>query len=285
MADAILRSRTVMAGRIRTRYSEFGNNGPAVVLCPGGGPGSSGEAGFGQLMPTLATKFQIYAPDSVGGFGETDPYYPASEGIQSRVDQLEAFMDTLCIDNAAVGGNSQGAWVAAKYALEHPDRVDKLVLIASNTIAGAMGLETPMTAGMKAIRAYNGTEASMRAFLQTIVWNKSLITDELVRLRNDCANRPGAEEARRVFQEGQQRFTKDPNLRLKYDMRNTLPKLTIPAICIWGEDDQFAPVELGRQLEKMLPNIKFHYVAKAGHQVQNDQPTIVSKLMMDFLGA
>ena len=285
MADAILRSRTVMAGRIRTRYTECGNNGPAVVLCHGGGPGSSGEAGFGQLMPTLATKFQIYAPDSVGGFGETDPYYPASEGIQSRVDQLEAFMDTLCIDNAAVGGNSQGAWVAAKYALEHPDRVDKLVLIASNTIAGAMGLETPMTVGMKAIRAYNGTEASMRAFLQTIVWNKNLITDELVRLRNDCANRPGAEEARRVFQEGQQRFTKDPNLRLKYDMRNTLPKLTIPAICIWGEDDQFAPVELGRQLEKMLPNIKFHYVAKAGHQVQNDQPAIVSKLMMDFLGA
>ena len=67
--------------------------------------------------------------------------------------------------------------------------------------------------------------------------------------------------------------------------RNELPKLTVPAICIWGEDDHFAPVELGRQLEKMLPNVKFHYVAKAGHQVQNDQPAIVSKLMMDFLGA
>ena len=107
----------------------------------------------------------------------------------------------------------------------------------------------------------------MRAFLQTIVWNKNLITDELVKLRNDCANRPGAEEARKLFQEGQQRLTKDPNLRLKYDMRDTLPKLTIPAICIWGEDDGFAPVNLGRQLETMLPKVKFHYVAKAGHQV------------------
>jgi len=125
----------------------------------------------------------------------------------------------------------------------------------------------------------------MRAFLQTIVWNKNLITDELVKLRNDCANRPGAEEARRVFQEGMQRLTKDPNLRLKYDMCNTLPKLTIPTICIWGEDDGFAPVELGRQLEKMLPNVKFHYIAKAGHQVQNDQPELASKLMMDFLSA
>jgi len=236
-------------------------------------------------MPTLGTKYQVYALDSVGGFGDTDPYYPASEGVQSRVDQLEAFMDTLCIEKAAVGGNSQGAWVAAKYALDHPDRVEKLVLIASNTISGSMGMEIPMTEGMKAIRAYNGTEESMRAFLQTIVWNKNLITDELVKLRNDCANRPGAEQARKVFQEGQQRLTKDPNLRLKYDMRNTLPKLTIPTICIWGENDGFAPVELGRQLEKMLPNVKFHYVAKAGHQVQNDQPQIVSKLIMDFLSA
>ena len=92
------RSRNVMTGRFRTHYTECGGNGPALVLCHGGGPGSSGEAGFAQLMPTLATQFQVYALDSVGGFGETDPYYPASEGVQSRVDQLEAFMDTLCID-------------------------------------------------------------------------------------------------------------------------------------------------------------------------------------------
>jgi pimeloyl-ACP methyl ester carboxylesterase len=285
MPDTTLRSRNVLAGRIRTHYTECGDDGPAVVLCHGGGPGSSGEVGFAQLMPALGTKFQVYALDSVGGFGETDPYFPASEGVQSRVDQLEAFMDTLCIEKAVIGGNSQGAWVAAKYAIEHPDRIDKLVLIASNTIAGAMGMEMPMTEGMRAIRAYDGTAQSMRAFLKTIVSNKNLITDELVKLRNDCANRPGAEQARKVFQEGQQRLTKDPNLRLKYGMSHSLPKLTIPAIFIWGKDDAFAPVELGRQLEKMLPNVKFHYVAKAGHQVQNDQPQLVNKLIMDFLGA
>jgi 2-hydroxy-6-oxonona-2,4-dienedioate hydrolase len=141
MAD--LRSRNVMTGRFRTHYTECGGNGPALVLCHGGGPGSSGEAGFGPLMPALATKFQVYALDSVGGFGETDPYYPASEGVQSRVDQLEAFMDALCIEKAVVGGNSQGAWVAAKYALEHPDRVERLVLIASNTIPGRWDWKVP----------------------------------------------------------------------------------------------------------------------------------------------
>ena len=152
-------------------------------------------------------------------------------------------------------------------------------------MAAALARPVKQASPMQAIRAYNGSEESMRAFLQTLLWNKSLITDELVKVRNDCANRPGAEAARQVFQQGQQRLTKDANLRLKYDMRDTLPKLTIPAIFIWGEDDGFAPVELGRQLEKMLPKIKFHYVANAGHQVQNDQPAIVSKLITDFLGA
>jgi pimeloyl-ACP methyl ester carboxylesterase len=44
-------------------------------------------------------------------------------------------------------------------------------------------------------------------------------------------------------------------------------------------------VALGRQLEIMLSNIKFHYMANAGHQVQDDQPQLVAKLMMDLLAA
>ena len=282
MADSSLRSQFVMAGRIKTHYSEIGHNGSPVVLCHGGGAGSSGEAGFAALMRELGKKFRVYALDSVGGYGETDPFFPASEGVQTRVDQLEAFMDTLCLDQVCLSGNSQGAWVAAKYALQHPDRVKKLLLVASGTISTAMGLKSQETEGMRALRAYDGTQESMRRMLEVLVWNKSIITDELVKLRNDAANRPGAEESRRIFQEGMQRLTRDPNLRLKFDMTHTLPRLTIPAMFIWGEQDNFVPVELGRQLEKLLPNFKFQYVPNAGHQAQNDQPELVSKLMMDF---
>ena len=285
MDTSELRSRYVMAGRIRTHYSEAGCNGPAVVFCHGGGPGSSGEAGFGRIMPALATRFQVYAIDSIGGFGETDPYALASEGVQSRVYELELFIDALGFEQVFLSGNSQGAWVAAKYALEHPDRVSKLALIASSTIAQAMGIKTPVTEGMRAIRAYDGSPDSMRRFLQTIVYNQSLITDNLVSLRNETANRPGASEARRIFQEGTQRLNSDPNLRLNFEMIHNLPRLTIPMIFIWGEDDRFAPMEIGKELERLLPSVRFHYIAQAGHQVQNDQPEVVSKLMLEFFGS
>jgi len=280
-----LRSRYIMAGRVKTHYSESGQHGPAVVLCHGGAAGSSGEAGFGSAMALLAEKFQCYAPDGVGGYGDTDPYFPASEGVQSRVDHLEAFIDTLCLDQVCMVGNSQGAWVAAKYALEHPDRVKKLFLVASGTVATAMGLKSIETEGAKALRAYDGSRESMRRMLEALVLDKTKITDAVVDLRNASANRPGAKEARQIFQKGQQRLTQDPNLKLKYVMNDNLPKLTIPTTCIWGEQDNFAPVELGRQLEKLLPNISFRYVQKAGHQVQTDQPELVAKLMAEFFSS
>src|SRR3954447_4231108 len=96
-AMAAIRSRYVMTGHVKTHYSEAGEDGPPVVLLHGGGPGSSGEAGFGRVMPLISDGYQVYAPDGVGGFGETDPLAPCPEGMQSRVDQLEDFMDALCL--------------------------------------------------------------------------------------------------------------------------------------------------------------------------------------------
>lgn len=283
MTESPLRSRYVMAGRLRTHYSEAGHNGPPVVLLHGGGAGSSGEAGFGRIMPKLGAQFTVYALDSVGGFGDTDAAYPATDGIQSRVEQLEVFIDALCLDQVCVGGNSQGAWVAARYAILHPDRVKKLVLVASSTIANAMGIRGEVTEGMRALQAYDGTRPAMVRLLEALIWDKSQITDELVDRRQEAATRAGAPEARRIFTEGTSRFQNDPSFRLNFEMKHTLPNLNIPAVFIWGEEDKFAPPSLGRQLEKVLPSVPFHFVPRAGHQAQTDQPDAVSKIMLDFL--
>lgn len=285
MSEPLLRSRYVMAGGVRTHYAEAGANGLSVVLCHGGAPGLSGEAAFGKIMPALGAEFQAYAPDSIGGFGETDPGAAATEGAQSRVDHLNAFADVLCLDRLCLAGNSQGAWVVAKYALEHPGRVQKLFLIASGTIATAMGLQHSDTEGLRALHAYDGTRAAMRRLLETLVWDKSQLTDALVNRCHSSATRPGAEEARRRFRQGMERLTREPNLRPKFVLTDVLPRLKIPTLFVWGEEDRFAPVELGRQLERLLPNISFKYIARAGHMVQNDQPGLVSELMCEFFSA
>ena len=78
-------------------------------------------------------------------------------------------------------------------------------------------------------------------------------------------------------------MNEEPKLWDRYCMKDTLPKLKIPGLFIWGKQDAVAPVETGYKLEKLLPNITFEYIENCGHQAQTDQPEIVNKLVIDFL--
>ena len=55
-------------------------------------------AGMGPLLERLGGDARCLAPDSVGGFGYTDPYAPVPYGLMSRVQHLADFMDALCDD-------------------------------------------------------------------------------------------------------------------------------------------------------------------------------------------
>jgi pimeloyl-ACP methyl ester carboxylesterase len=274
-----------MAGGVKTHYTESGDDGPVIVGLHGGGAGSSGESGMGPLMPGLGEDFRYIAPDSVGGYGLTDVNAPAPRGIQSRVDHLEDFVDALCLDKFSIMGNSQGAWGAARYALLHPERIEKMILVASFSIVVAMGVTRPPTPGMAVLAAYDGTKEKMKDLLSAIVSNKDMITDELVDRRNAAATRPGALEKFKQFGMDTRRFQTEAPSSLNFDMRATLPALTkaIPTIFLWGEDDLFAPMDAGLEIEPMLPDVKFHWIANAGHQAQTDQPELTSKIIRDFM--
>lgn len=281
-----IRSRFVSVNGIRTHYSQAGETGPALIAMHGGGAGSSGVAGMGALMSLLGDSARVIALDSIGGFGETDPRAPMTYGLQSRVEHLLAFADTLCLDRFHLIGNSQGAWCIAKYAMMRPDRVDRLVLMATATIAMAMGIRRPPSQGMKLMEAYDWTPNGMRTLLEGIVHDKSKITDALVDRRQAVALRPGARETFEAGIEANQRLQRDPLFHPMFDMRASLPEITklIPTIMIWGEEDVFAVPDLGRELEALLPDVKFHWVPKAGHQVQTDRPEIVAELVRHHLG-
>ena len=90
-----IRSRYVMANGVRTHYYESGNDGPTIVAMHGGGAGSSGLAGMGPLLERLGSDYRVIAPDSIGGFGKTDPYAPVPLGLMSLVYHTEDVVDAL----------------------------------------------------------------------------------------------------------------------------------------------------------------------------------------------
>ncbi len=275
-----VRSSWVLVNGIRTHYSEAGDAGPAVLLLHGAGVGASGYAGFRFMIPALAPHFRVYALDQLS-FGQTDarPHAWPVNGHQSLVDHVAAFVDALCLDKVMLVGNSQGAYISAKYAVDHPEKVSKLFLIGSGTIAQAMGLAMPEAAAT--VFAYDASEKGIRTVLNMLVLDKSTITDDLVKMRLATAALPGAAQAHEAFNEARLRVAKDPNLRQRFDLRGRLPSMTIPTRFIWGKEDSLVPMALGQQLEKLLPNIPFTYIDRAGHQTQTDQPELVNRMVIE----
>ena len=285
MANAVLRSRWVMARGVKTHYTESGGDGKVLVALHGGGAGSSGVAGMGLVMEKLADDFRCIAPDSIGGFGLTDPYAKAPYGLNSRAEHTADVIDALCLDKITILGNSQGAFTAAQYALTHPERVEKMILVSSLTIANAFGIKQAPNAAMKALGGYDGTRDAMRRLLEALIIDKARITDKLIDERQAAATRPGALEAFQAFGAAIARMRDDPLMALQVNMKDTLPILTqhIPTIFLWGDSDPFAIPETGRALEKALPDVKFHWVPGAGHQVQTDKPEESAKIIRAFI--
>jgi 2-hydroxy-6-oxonona-2,4-dienedioate hydrolase len=282
-ASAALRNRTIVVNGVRTHYTEAGDDGPVLIALHGGGAGSSGGAGMGGLLPELAPHYRAIAIDSVGGFGQTDPSAPTPYGVQSRVEQVEAVVDAMGLDRFVIVGNSQGAWVAAKYAIQHPDRVTKMVLIASATISAAMGIPEEFTPAFKKLAGYNYTREAMRDMMEALIYDKNKVTDELIEARYLSSIRPGAKEALAAFSAGH-RYLQSPEMFANFDMRTSLPEITkhIPTEFVWGEQDAMAPAHVGRQLEALLPGVKFRYLDHAGHQVQTDQPHALAQIIVNL---
>lgn len=264
------RSSYVRANGIKTHYIEAGDGEP-LILIHGGGPGASGEHNWRNNVPALARHFRVYAVDLMGCGYSAKPAVEYS--IQNDVWHVAAFVDTLCLDRIRIAGNSRGALVAVKYALDFPERVRKVLMISTASVARAMGIEVGLSEGMKALaRARdNLSPETMRAFLETLVYDKSRITEELVESRVRVAALPGALEANRAGSAFQEKLAKDPNLQQVADIRHRLPRVTFPLCLIWGREDRFAPVELAYQLKELLPNLtEFHVLEHSGHQCQND---------------
>ena len=176
------------------------------------------------MMPVLAQAgFRAIAPDQLS-FGMTDarPHAWPVLGHQSLVNHVADFIDALCLDEVSVVGNSQGAYVAAKYALDHPEKVRRIFLIGSGTIAGAMKVEWPgmeTNPGLLAILGHHYTEEGMRKFLLAIVNDPKTVTDDLVRYRTELSRRAGIREARDAFDLDVARMRREPRLWARHSMQ------------------------------------------------------------------
>src|SRR5829696_4660435 len=151
----------------KIRYVEAGS-GPVVVLLHGLG-GNSTNWAFN--APALAQKFRVIVPDQVG-FGRSDKPL-INYRVGTYVDFLDKFLAGLKVERATLVGNSMGGWIAAAYALKHPAKVERLVLV------DAAGFAPPKEFDLAALSGLNpSTRDAMRRLAVMVFANKQLFASD-----------------------------------------------------------------------------------------------------------
>jgi 2-hydroxy-6-oxonona-2,4-dienedioate hydrolase len=269
----------------KAHFSTAGHHGPAVILCHGGLPGSSGIAGFRNALPFLGQNgFRVYAPD-FPGFGLSDnreEYWPRLGGLD-HVDFIQRFADALCLEDFHITGNSMGCTNTLNYVLAHPERVRNFILLAGTV--GDIVDPSLKRQGSMDVRALNrdvfdGSEAGMRRVMEGLVQDVTKIPEDVVKMRTSAANRQ--RESLKAYWNYGDNLAREPRFRARTTSVNRIDRIGIPALYAWGIDDRMSPVQNGFVDEDATPNIQYFYPEGAGHQLQNDRPEFFNPLFLEF---
>lgn len=262
---------------VRTHYVCAGAGEP-LILIHGGGPGASGALGWSSTIPALAEHFRVYALDLIGNGDSDKPKIAYS--LITLADHVAGFIDALRLRDVRIMGNSQGAYVAMKYALDNPARVKAAAIISTGTLSTACGLKNRGNA--ERLPRFDGSKASMRAFMEVILNDHTKITDELIDARLAVASQPGHVEYLQSLEQYRKLTQEDPTIAQAWYLRERMQACRISNIILWGEKDRTGPLDpLGWDMKALLPNIPFHVIKNSGHQVQNDQAEECNRLLIE----
>ena len=254
----------------RIRYIDAGRGAPVVFLH---GLGASMYAWRNNLGAVAAAGFRVIAFDN-RGFGLSDkPPAPYDNAAYARL--AIAFMDSLGLPDAVLVGHSMGGAIAAEVAIEHPQRVRGLVLVGS----AGLGTREPLLFRVvrwpvlgPAVLAFRGRGLTAR-LLKSTYFDPRKVTEADV----DQYYAPVAlPDYGRALRGALRQFRFD-------DLGGRLDRIAAPTLVLWGEEDRWAPLGLGRALAGGITRSAFLSVPHAGHSVQEEAPDEVNHLFIAFL--
>ena len=257
---------------IETFYIDQGS-GPPLVLVHGAAPGAASLVSWKlNLDPLAEAGFRVIAFDQPG-FGHSE--LPTDHSLEYRVRHARAFLEALGLERYHLVGNSVGAYLAARLALED-GRVDRLVLVSSSVLAprGSAQADALATQHSQELREFSPTLESVRAMTLKTLSRRELVTDELVRERFEMSS------GRRYEAQVARRATPPPRPIL-----DELGRISNRTLIFWGADDRGAAGERALLLFALLPNAELHIFSQCGHWVQWDQAERFNRLVADFLRA
>jgi len=263
-------ARYVVVDGTRIRYIDAGRGAPVVFLH---GLGASMYAWRKNLGAVAAAGFRVIAFDN-RGFGLSDkPPGPYDNAAYARL--AIALMDSLGLSDAVLVGHSMGGAIAAEVAIQYPQRVRGLILVGS----AGLGAREPLLFRVgrwpvlgPALLAFRGRGLTAR-LLKSTYSDPGKVTEADV----DQYYAPVAlPDYGRALRGALRQFHFD-------GLEGRLDRIAAPTVVLWGEEDRWVPLRLGRALASGVTRSAFLSVPRAGHSVQEEAPDEVNHLLIRFL--
>jgi pimeloyl-ACP methyl ester carboxylesterase len=254
---------TVYGAKIH--YVEAGS-GPVVVLLHGLG-GNTTNWQFN--IAALAQKYRVVVLDQIG-FGKSDKPL-INYRIATYVDFLDAFLKELKIERASLVGNSMGGWVAASYALAHPERVERLVLVDAAGLMPAQDLDMALL-----MKLNPSTREGMKELVSRVFYNKVIFMSDAF-IDASMVARINAGDGYTI------RSLTESILRREDFLDKSLSAIKSPTLVIWGREDGLLPLADGQRFQKEIPGAQLVVFEQCGHVPQVEKALDFNAAVLKFL--
>jgi 3-oxoadipate enol-lactonase len=246
-------------------------SGPVVVLLHGLG----GDAGFWE--PEVAAwsgRLRLLAIDLRGSGGT--PSTGSGHTIADLADDVRAVLDDVGVDSAHVVGFSLGGLVAQEFALRHPGRLKRLVLVSTYA-----RMHRQAELFLDAVLAVYEQDRSAKQMFDLIVpwlFSPRFVADPdhaaYFEFPDDAADDQSMEDWRALYL-----------AQRAFDARDRLASIHAPTLVVAGELDALVPVGDAKALATGIPLARLHVIVGSGHLVNAEQPEQYQETVLDFLTA
>jgi len=280
-----LKAKFVDVAGVRTRYYEYGQGEPLVLVHGEGWSGHSSANTWSKVIPGLAKNFHVFAPDKLASGMTGNPLDDKDMNIQGEVDHMYRFIQTMKLGKVHLIGQSRGGGLVFFLSVEHPEIVRTLVIIDSNTAAPMMHAtrrQEVLTACPK-----EPDWAEWKCRLQQISFKPDVaFDDEFWEAGKFMASQPKSAETVAKIKAGAGGELQDQGggpdsgfNKWKNEWHRRVREegiLQMPVLLYWARNDPSAIIENGRELFDIIgaknPHTRMMEINKAGHFHYREYP-------------
>ena len=255
-----MQEKIINTSGIQTNYKIAGEGFPLLILHGWG----RGIESFTEVQENLAQKgWQVIAVD-LPGFGKTEEPKEVW-GVNEYTNFVLEFAEKLRLKKWVLLGHSFGGQIAVNLVAKHPEKVEKLILVAPAAIRKEPGKREHIirifAKGANfflALIPSNSLQSKVRTLFAMIIGRKDYL------------------QARGVMRDVMRKVIRE-------DVSFLFSQITSPTLLIWGDKDRAVPVENARIMKAQISHASLKIFKDVGHRINRDAPKKLSETILAFL--